>query len=114
MAMQEGVYVISVAARILDMHPQTLRKYERVGLIMPSRTRGMSRLYSDEDIARLKLIKRLVDDLGLNHAGVHLAIEMFNRLIRMRRQLAELEGQPLRDALNDSLDDMLEILAGRP
>ncbi|MCY4653577.1 MAG: MerR family transcriptional regulator [Dehalococcoidia bacterium] len=112
MAMQEGVYVISVAARILDMHPQTLRKYERVGLIMPSRTRGMSRLYSDEDIARLKLIKHLVENLGLNHAGVHLAMELFNRIVRMRRQLAELEGQPLREALNESLDEMFRILAG--
>ena len=110
--MQEGVYVISVAARILDMHPQTLRKYERVGLIMPSRTRGMSRLYSDEDIARLKLIKHLVENLGLNHAGVHLAIELFNRMARMRRQMAELEGQPLRDALNESLEDMFRLLAG--
>lgn len=112
MAMQEGVYVISVAARILDMHPQTLRKYERVGFIMPSRTRGMSRLYSDEDIARLKLIKHLVEDLGLNHAGVHLAMELFNRMVRMRRQMAELEGQPLRDALNASLDDMSRMLTG--
>lgn len=110
--MQEGVYVISVAARILDMHPQTLRKYERVGLIMPSRTRGMSRLYSEEDIARLKLIKHLVEDLGLNHAGVHLAIDLFNRMVRMRRQLAELEGQSLRDALNESLDEVFTILAG--
>ncbi len=110
--MQEGVYVISVAARILEMHPQTLRKYERVGLIMPSRTRGMSRLYSDEDIARLKLIKHLVENLGLNHAGVHLAMELFNRMIRMRRQMAELEGQPLRDALNESLSEMFKILAG--
>ena len=112
MAMQEGVYVISVAARILDMHPQTLRKYERVGLIMPSRTRGMSRLYSDEDIARLKLIKHLVENLGLNHAGVHLAMDLFNRMVRMRRQLAELEGQPLREALNESLDEMFKVLAG--
>ena len=112
MAMQEGVYVISVAARILDMHPQTLRNYERVGLIMPSRTRGMSRLYSDEDIARLKLIKHLVENLGLNHAGVHLAIELFGRMARMRRQLAELEGQPLREALNESLDEMFKTLAG--
>ena len=110
--MQEGVYVISVAARILDMHPQTLRKYERVGLILPSRTQGMSRLYSDEDIARLKLIKHLVDNLGLNHAGVHLTMKLFNRMAAMRRQMAELEGQPLRDALNESLDEMFRVLAG--
>ncbi len=110
--MQEGVYVISVAARILDMHPQTLRKYERVGLVLPSRTGGMSRLYSDADIARLKLIKRLVDELGLNLAGVQLALAMFNRLIKMRQQLAHLEGQPLRAALNESLDEMFELVAG--
>ena len=110
--MQEGVYVISVAARILDMHPQTLRKYERVGLVLPSRTGGMSRLYSDEDIARLQLIKHLVDNLGLNLAGVKVAMQLFNRMIQMRSQMAQLEGQPLRDALNESLDDMFKILAG--
>ena len=110
--MQEGVYVISVAARILDMHPQTLRKYERVGLIMPSRTGGMSRLYSDEDIARLKLIKHLVDNLGLNLAGVQMAMRLFNRMIRMRAQMAQMEGQSLRQALNESLDEMFQILAG--
>ena len=110
--MQQGVYVISVAARILDMHPQTLRKYERVGLVMPSRTMGMSRLYSDEDIARLKLIKHLVGNLGLNLAGVQLAMAMFNRLIKMRQQMAQLEGQPLRDALNESLDEMFKLVSG--
>lgn len=108
--MQEGVYVISVAARILDMHPQTLRKYERVGLVMPSRTRGLSRLYSDEDIARLKLIKHLVENLGLNLAGVQLALQLFNRMVRMRTQMAQLEGQPLRDALNQSLAEMFDLL----
>ena len=110
--MQEGVYVISVAARILDMHPQTLRKYERVGLIMPSRTGGMSRLYSDEDIARLQLIKHLVENLGLNLAGVQVSMKIFNRMIRMRAQMAQMEGQPLREALNESLDEMFKILAG--
>ena len=110
--MQEGVYVISVAARILDMHPQTLRKYERVGLVMPSRTMGMSRLYSDEDIARLKLIKHLVENLGLNLAGVQMAMKLFNRMIRMRAQMAQMEGQTLRQALNQSLDEMFQILAG--
>ena len=112
MPTQEGVYVISVAARILDMHPQTLRKYERVGLVLPARTLGMSRLYSDEDIARLKLIKHLVDNLGLNLAGVRMAMKLFNRMIGMRAQLAQLEGQALRDALNEDLDEMFKILAG--
>jgi MerR family transcriptional regulator/heat shock protein HspR len=110
--MQEGVYVISVAARILDMHPQTLRKYERVGLVLPSRTMGMSRLYSDEDIARLQLIKHLVENLGLNLAGVQVTMQLFNRMIKMRAQMTQLEGQPLREALNESLDEMFKILAG--
>lgn len=110
--MQEGVYVISVAARILDMHPQTLRKYERVGLIMPSRTLGMSRLYSDEDIARLKLIKHLVDNMGLNLAGVRMAMRLFNQMLEMRASMSQLEGQPLRDALNRNLDDMFRTLSG--
>ena len=77
----EGVYVISVAARLLEVHPQTLRKYERVGLINPARTVGIRRLYSEEDIARLRVIKHLVDDLGLNLAGVELILDILNRLI---------------------------------
>ena len=77
----EGVYVISVAARLLEVHPQTLRKYERVGLIHPARTVGVRRLYSEEDIARLRVIKHLVDDLGLNLAGVELILDILNRLI---------------------------------
>jgi DNA-binding transcriptional MerR regulator len=72
----------------------------------------MSRLYSDEDIAHLRLIKHLVDNLGLNLAGVQLAMKLFNRMIRMRTQMAQLEGQPLREALNESLDEMFKILAG--
>ena len=68
----DGLYVISVAARLLEMHPQTLRKYERVGLVMPSRTVGMLRLYSEEDIVRLRLIKHLIGDLGLKLSGVEL------------------------------------------
>ena len=61
---------ISVAARMLDMHPQTLRKYERLGLVRPARTIGSMRLYSREEIERLRFIKRLVDDAGVNLAGV--------------------------------------------
>ena len=72
----------------------------------------MSRLYSDEDIARLQLIKHLVDNLGLNLAGVKVSMQLFNRMIQMRTQMAQLEGQPLREALNESLDEMFKILAG--
>ena len=113
--MQKGVFVMSVAADELDMHPQTLRKYEREGLVMPSRRAGMPRsrrMYSREDIARLRLIKHLVENLGLNLAGVRMAMELLNKIIQMRAQMTQLEGQPLREALNESLDEMFKILAG--
>lgn len=106
----EGVYIISVAARILEMHPQTLRKYERIGLVTPSRTIGMLRLYSEEDIARLRLIKHLVGDLGLNLAGVQLALSLFNQLLMMRTRLSTLEGSALKDFLDERLEEMLELL----
>ena len=75
-----GVYIISVAARLANMHPQTLRKYERAGLIRPSRTGGALRLYSDSDVRRLRIIRRLVGDLGLNVAGVGVVLEIVRRL----------------------------------
>ena len=79
----KGVYIISVAARILAMHPQTLRKYERLGLISPSRTVGMLRLYSEEDIQKLRLIRHLQDNLGINLAGVEFVIDVLNHLMEM-------------------------------
>src|SRR6478609_1681069 len=82
----EPLFVISVAARLVEMHPQTLRKYEREGLIAPSRTSGNLRLYSDSDIERLRQVKYLVEQRGLNLAGVQLALEL-------TRDLREMEGQ---------------------
>src|SRR5215203_3711063 len=76
----EPLFVISVAARLVEMHPQTLRKYEREGLIAPSRTSGNLRLYSDHDIERLRQVKYLVEERGLNLAGVQLALELTQRL----------------------------------
>ena len=67
---EPNLYFISMAARLLDMHPQTLRKYERLGLVRPTRTIGSMRLYSDDELQRLKLIKHLVDEAGVNLAGV--------------------------------------------
>ena len=109
----EGVYIISVAARILEMHPQTLRKYERMGFLSPFRTGGMLRLYSEEDIARLRLIKHLVGDLGLNLAGVQLAMELFNQLLDVKNRLNVLRGEALKSFLEDSLAEMLELLHAR-
>ncbi len=90
MALRHGepVFVISVAARLLEMHPQTLRKYEREGLIAPSRTQGNLRLYSDRDIERLRQVKYLVEERGLNLAGVQLALELTERLRSMRARAA--------------------------
>src|SRR5687768_4761007 len=88
----EPLFVISVAARLVKMHPQTLRKYEREGLIAPSRTQGNLRLYSDSDIERLRQVKYLVEDpttggRGLNLAGVQLALELTSRLRQIRSSL---------------------------
>jgi len=76
MLSSEALFVISVAARLVELHPTTLRKYERAGFLEPSRTGGNIRLYSPEDISRLRQIKYLVDQLGVNLAGVQLALEL--------------------------------------
>lgn len=84
----EGVYIISVAARLLEMHPQTLRKYERLGLIQPVRTVGMLRLYSQDDLRKVMLIRHLMDNLGLNLAGVEFALKLVNNLSVFSSRLA--------------------------
>ena len=86
-----GVYIISVAARLLEMHPQTLRKYERLGLIRPFRTIGMLRLYSEEDLRRLRLIRHLEENLGLNLAGVEFTLNLLNHLLEMVDRLSDIE-----------------------
>ena len=110
-AQPEGVYIISVAARILSMHPQTLRKYERVGLVRPSRTVGMLRLYSNEDITKLRVIKRLVDELKLNLAGVEMAMAVFERVSEARRQMVERETA---EAFQVLFDQIMELFQGPP
>lgn len=84
MATEQDVFFISVAAEMLDMHPQTLRKYERLGLIQPSRTVGSMRLYSREELERLRLIKHLVDELGINLAGVQRLLDIAEIIQRIR------------------------------
>lgn len=76
----DALYVISVAARLVEMHPTTLRKYERVGFLEPSRTPGRTRLYSSEDIHRLRQIKRLVEQREMNLAGVQMALDLTEML----------------------------------
>jgi MerR family transcriptional regulator/heat shock protein HspR len=93
-------YMISVAADLVGMHPQTLRIYEQKGLVRPKRTAGNTRLYSEFDIERLRLIQRLTTELGLNLAGVERVLHLEDELRRMRRRLERLEGE-MREALNE-------------
>lgn len=83
------LYMISVAARLLDMHPQTLRKYERLGLVRPTRTIGSIRLYSREELDRIRLIKQLVDDAGVNLAGVQRLLSIADAVQRIRPLVGE-------------------------
>ena len=91
-------YMISVAAELVGMHPQTLRIYEQKGLVRPKRTAGNTRLYSDEDVARLQLIQRLTTEIGLNLAGVERVLLLEDELARMRRRLDRME-QEMRAAI---------------
>ena len=91
-------YMISVAAELVGMHPQTLRIYEQKGLVRPQRTAGNTRLYSDADVERLRLIQRLTTELGLNLAGVERVLYMEDELQRLRRRLERTE-QEMRRAL---------------
>jgi MerR family transcriptional regulator/heat shock protein HspR len=84
MALAQDLYLISVAARMLGMHPQTLRKYERLGLVQPPRTLGSMRVYTRQEIDRLRLIKQLVDEAGINLAGVQRLLSVVEVVERMR------------------------------
>jgi MerR family transcriptional regulator/heat shock protein HspR len=86
-------YMISVAAELVGMHPQTLRIYEQKGLVNPQRTAGNTRLYSDADVERLRLIQRLTTDWGLNLAGVERVLHMEDELERLRRRMERMEQE---------------------
>ena len=89
----EPCYVISVAARMLGVHAQTLRYYERLGVIEPSRSEGRVRLYSKRDIERLRQIKTLMNELGVNLAGVEVILRLRERIAEMERQMEEMEQE---------------------
>ena len=89
MAVNQDLYLISMAAERLGMHPQTLRKYERLGLIQPSRTIGSMRLYSRDELDRLRLIKHLVDEVGINLAGVQRLLSIAEVVHRIQPLMEE-------------------------
>jgi MerR family transcriptional regulator/heat shock protein HspR len=85
----KGAYMISAVAEMYDIHPQTLRLYEREGLLKPSRTEGNTRLYTDEDLERLEFILNLARDLGVNIAGIAIVLQMRERMEEMNRQMQD-------------------------
>jgi MerR family transcriptional regulator/heat shock protein HspR len=111
MGIEENVYFISDAARMLGMHPQTLRKYERLGLVKPSRTMGSIRLYSREELERLRFIKHLVEKGGINLAGVQRMLSIAEVVQRIRPLMRD-EPLSARDArrLSQELDELTRML----
>src|SRR5919108_5521314 len=89
MAIEHNLYFISMAARLLEMHPQTLRKYERLGLVTPTRTVGSMRVYTQDELARLRLIKHLVEEVGVNLAGVQRLLSIAEAVQRLRPLVRE-------------------------
>ncbi len=89
----EPVYLISVVATMLDIHPQTLRQYEREGLVEPSRTQGRMRLYSQRDIERMKLILRLTRQMGVNLAGVDIVLQLKEQIDAMQTEIDQLREE---------------------
>lgn len=96
---EEPCYVISIAARMVGMHAQTLRTYERIGLVEPKRTRGNIRMYSPADVARLRQVQRLINDLGVNLAGVDVILRMTEQM-----KALEAENKALREELQRRRD----------
>ncbi|QOY51459.1 heat shock protein transcriptional repressor HspR [Candidatus Sulfurimonas baltica] len=93
---EEPVYLISIVAKILDIHPQTLRQYERENLVSPSRTNGRIRLYSQKDIDRIKLILRMTRELGVNLAGVDIILRLKENVDDMEQEISELRQEVTR------------------
>jgi MerR family transcriptional regulator/heat shock protein HspR len=113
MGIDHDLYLISMAARMLGMHPQTLRKYERLGLVQPSRTIGSMRLYSRDELERLKVIKRLVDDGGINLAGVQKLLSIAEVVTRIRPLVTTSRDEGARDVrrrLAQEIDELARML----
>jgi MerR family transcriptional regulator/heat shock protein HspR len=109
----EPLYVISVASRLLQLHPQTLRKYEREGFVAPSRTTGNLRLYSSEDIDRLRQVKTLVEERGINLAGVQLALQLTGEIRALQSELRS-KGRDDYGNIANALDELLTMMDASP
>lgn len=109
----EPLYVISVASRLLQLHPQTLRKYEREGFVAPSRTTGNLRLYSSEDIDRLRQVKTLVEERGINLAGVQLALQLTGEIRALQAELRA-KGRDDYMRIADAFNELLTMMDASP
>jgi MerR family transcriptional regulator/heat shock protein HspR len=89
----EPLYYISVVARMVNIHPQTLRNYERLGLLQPTRSDGNVRLYSDQDVERVRKICRLSDELGVNLAGIEIVLNLLDRVEQLQQEMREVRAQ---------------------
>ena len=107
MASEQRLYLISMAAEMLGMHPQTLRKYERLGLVQPTRTVGSMRVYDRQELERLRLIKHLVDELGINLAGVQRLLAIAD-VVRDMQSVTDGEQSP-RSQLRKLSDDLRRL-----
>lgn len=105
----KAAYMISAVARQYNIHPQTLRLYEREGLLKPSRSEGNTRLYTDEDLERLELILKLTRELGVNLAGVEIILNMREKMLEMQRQMEEFIR-----SLNEELAERFSQFASQP
>ena len=101
------IYVISIAARIVGIEAHTLRYYERLGLVQPERSSGNIRLYSEEDVDRLRYIKTLMSDCGVNLAGVEVALRLMQQMKEMQRQIEEMERK-IKKVAEAEIEDMIE------
>ena len=107
----EPVYLISVVASMLNIHPQTLRQYEREGLVEPSRTQGRMRLYSQRDIDRMKLILRLTRQLGVNLAGVDIVLQLKEQIDQMQEEIESLKEELSKVNRNGSVHSSKALVA---
>ena len=113
MTERQRLYLISMAAELLEMHPQTLRKYERLGLVRPHRTQGSMRVYTDDELARLRTIKALVDEAGINLAGVQrllLIAEVVERLRPLADTRPAGNAVQLQRRLREEIDELFRLV----
>jgi MerR family transcriptional regulator/heat shock protein HspR len=104
-------YVISIVARMVGIEAHTLRYYEKLGLVQPERSSGNIRLYSEEDVDRLRRIKALMSDCGVNLAGVEVALRLMQRMQEMQQQLEEMQrriSRTVEEEVNDLMEDIIE------